>query len=154
MPFQTIQYDHDLMNICRSMRPNDTILVDSILQGADLCRRQETLVHSQQESMPAENQEFDPFRNRFDTEDDPIVPSLRQRTTSPEGQNSPQIVRRSIGSSPECSSDEEKFRHKPWITETILEMIVVRDRLYQRMKSDPSADTCQTYKKTLPNVSV
>ena len=26
-------------------------------------------------------------------------------------------------------------------------MIVVRDRLYQRMKSDPSADTSQTYKK-------
>jgi len=26
-------------------------------------------------------------------------------------------------------------------------MIVVRDRLYQRMKSNPSADTSQTYKK-------
>merc|ERR1712176_606674 len=107
MPFQTIQYDHDLMNICRSMRPNDTILVDSILQGADLCRRRENLVHTQQEST-AENQEFD-------TEDDPIISSLRQRTTSPAGQNSPQIVRRSIGSSPECSSDSGLEKKAPKI---------------------------------------
>jgi hypothetical protein len=156
MPFQTIQYDHDLMNICRSMRPNDTILVDSILQGADLCRRRETLKTVPSKALLAENHEFDPFQNGFDTEADPIISShdFKQRSSSPEDQNSPQIVRRSIGSSPECSSDEEKFRHKPWITETILEMIVVRDRLYQRMKSDPSADTSQTYKKTLPNVSV
>ena len=128
------------------MRPNDTILVDSILQGADLCRRRETLktgklktrrisrkhvqylpktntvstimimmklcIKSQLNKVPskallAENHEFDPFQNGFDTEADPIISShdFKQRSSSPEDQNSPQIVRRSIGSSPECSSD-------------------------------------------------
>ncbi|CBY21911.1 unnamed protein product [Oikopleura dioica] len=110
MPFQTIRYDHDLMNICRSIRPNDTILVDSILKGADLCRRKETLktVHSE------ENQAFDLFQNGFDTEADPIISINKQRSTSPEVRRSPQIVRRSIGSSPECSSDLglEKKRDK------------------------------------------
>lgn len=55
----------------------------------------------------AENDEFDPFQNGFDTEADPIISSHnnKQRSSSPEDQNSPQIVRRSTGSSPECSSD-------------------------------------------------
>jgi hypothetical protein len=55
----------------------------------------------------AENHEFDPFQNDFDNEADPIISSHnnKQRSSSPEDQNSPQIVRRSIGSSPECSSD-------------------------------------------------
>jgi hypothetical protein len=42
---------------------------------------------------------------------------------------------------------DDKLRHKPWITENILDMIRVRDRLYQKMKSEPTVETIQTYKK-------
>ena len=61
-----------------------------------------------------ENQAFDLFQNGFDTEADPIISINKQRSTSPEVRRSPQIVRRSIGSSPECSSDLglEKKRDK------------------------------------------
>ena len=38
-------------------------------------------------------------------------------------------------------------RHKKWITEEILEMIAVRDKLYKRTKSHPSPDIVNMYKK-------
>ena len=38
-------------------------------------------------------------------------------------------------------------RHKKWITEEILEMIAVRDKLYKRMKKYPSPDIICMYKK-------
>jgi len=50
---------------------------------------------------------------------------------------------------PDATPVDERLRHKPWITDNILEMIRVRDRLYQKMKSEPTAETIQTYKKTL-----
>ena len=45
------------------------------------------------------------------------------------------------------SSDRGYPRHKKWITEEILEMITVRDKLYRRMKVYPSPDLINMYKK-------
>ncbi|XP_039260481.2 uncharacterized protein LOC120336785 isoform X1 [Styela clava] len=38
-------------------------------------------------------------------------------------------------------------KHKAWITDEILEMIAVRDRLYKRMKKHPAPDIVEMYKK-------
>lgn len=45
-------------------------------------------------------------------------------------------------------------KHKPWITDEILEMIAVRDRLYKRMKKHPSTDIVDMYKKVRTRVVV
>ena len=44
-------------------------------------------------------------------------------------------------------SDFSQQKHKDWITDDILEMIMVRDRLYKRMKKHPAPDIVGMYKK-------
>lgn len=41
------------------------------------------------------------------------------------------------------------YKHKAWITDEILGMIAVRDRLYRRMKKHPAPDIVDMYKKVM-----
>ena len=65
-----------------------------------------------------EARNFDPFHSGFNPEADPIIPTSEEYPLR--GEISPPSPRRSIVESSDSSSDDEKFRHKPWITENIL----------------------------------
>ena len=61
--------------------------------------------------------------------------------------SSEQDMSSSFTISSKSSTGENFQRHKKWITEEILEMIAIRDKLYKRMKKQPSPDIIHMYKK-------
>nr|CAB3262780.1 uncharacterized protein LOC100183225 [Phallusia mammillata] len=68
----------------------------------------------------------------------PTVASVGENTSIP------------IQSQPSSGAEGSTYtyhKHKDWITDEILEMIVVRDRLYKRMKKHPAPDIVDMYKK-------
>ncbi|CAK8693175.1 unnamed protein product [Clavelina lepadiformis] len=76
------------------------------------------------------------------------APWVRSRAPEPLG-TSPQTSPNSAISTTSSRSDvgEVYHKHKKWITDEILQMIAVRDRLYKRMKKHPAPDIVDMYKK-------
>jgi len=161
-----IGYEHEQarfrhLSLSDSILQPETQLVDSILQGTtSRISRKSRLTESNTPDLCFPNlsggssspeRKFNPFERcemPSDTSSDSSNNTIGD-SRSPFSWNSIDSQKNfeTDFAQPPSPSLEDKLRHKPWITDNILEMIKVRDRLYQKMKIEPTSETIQTYKK-------
>lgn len=84
----------------------------------------------------------------------PSHPHVNMMSLSGSGINASASSDASLRNSVDNGCGGQQQRHKKWITEEILEMIAVRDKLYKRMKKYPSPDIVAMYKKVSNSIRV
>ncbi|XP_078492059.1 uncharacterized protein LOC100183225 [Ciona intestinalis] len=165
-PLQHSSYNQD--NVCKIRLSMDSGYQSSSTDGGSSVSSKYLAVHGSQvtrelyddaaseiSSSSSTSQPCSPTRRGFcgDFELNSVSPRSLQTYLSalqqlPFQNNNNLPAKRTVSGDSDLTTEPyQNQKHKEWITEEILEMIAVRDRLYKRMKKQPSPDMVEMYKK-------